>query len=39
MYDLPTEDNIAEVVVDGDVVAGRKEPVRVMKGKEKEEAA
>ncbi len=39
MYDLPTETNIAEVVVDGDVVAGRKEPVRVMKGKDKEEAA
>ena len=29
----------AEVVVDGDVVAGRKEPVRVMKGKDKEEEA
>ena len=40
MFDLPTEDNIAEVVIDGDVVDGRKEPVRVLKGdKDKEEAA
>ncbi|MCJ1962562.1 ATP-dependent Clp protease ATP-binding subunit ClpX [Novosphingobium mangrovi (ex Hu et al. 2023)] len=39
MYDLPTEENIAEVVVDGDVVAGRKEPVRVLKGDKAEEAA
>jgi ATP-dependent Clp protease ATP-binding subunit ClpX len=39
MYDLPTETNIAEVVVDAEVVAGRKEPVRVLKGKDKEEAA
>ena len=34
MFDLPTEGDIAEVVVDADVVAGRKEPIRVMKGKE-----
>jgi ATP-dependent Clp protease ATP-binding subunit ClpX len=39
MYDLPTETDIAEVVVDGEVVAGRKEPVRVMKGKDKAEEA
>ena len=39
MYDLPTEENIAEVVVDADVVAGRKEPVRVLKGDKAEEAA
>jgi ATP-dependent Clp protease ATP-binding subunit ClpX len=39
MYDLPTETDIAEVVVDADVVDGRKDPVRVMKGKDKEEAA
>ena len=34
MFDLPTEEGIAEVVIDGDVVEGRKEPVRVLKGKE-----
>jgi ATP-dependent Clp protease ATP-binding subunit ClpX len=38
MFDLPTEDGIAEVVVDGDVVEGRKEPVRVLKGKAEEAA-
>ncbi len=42
MFDLPSMDGVTEVVVDGDVVLGRKEPVRVMegkKGKQKEEAA
>ncbi|MBM3595900.1 MAG: ATP-dependent Clp protease ATP-binding subunit ClpX, partial [Alphaproteobacteria bacterium] len=39
MYDLPTETGIAEVVVDADVVAGRKEPIRVMKGKDAAEEA
>ena len=34
MFDLPTESDIAEVVVDKDVVEGRKDPVRVLKGKE-----
>jgi ATP-dependent Clp protease ATP-binding subunit ClpX len=34
MFDIPTEEDIAEVVVDKDVVEGRKEPVRVHKGKE-----
>ena len=34
MFDIPTEDDIAEVVVDADVVEGRKAPVRVHKGKE-----
>ena len=34
MFDIPTEQDIAEVVVDGDVVEGRKDPVRVHKGKE-----
>ncbi|MEO7383935.1 MAG: ATP-dependent Clp protease ATP-binding subunit ClpX [Novosphingobium sp.] len=34
MFDLPTEDDISEVVVDKDVVEGRKDPVRVHKGKE-----
>ena len=42
MFDLPSMDDITEVVVDADVVAGRKEPVRVMdskKAKRKDEAA
>ncbi len=42
MFDLPSMDGISEVVVDADVVLGRKEPVRVMEGKKgdkKEEAA
>ena len=34
MFDIPTEPGIAEVVVDKDVVEGRKEPVRVLRGKE-----
>ncbi|MBB4859892.1 ATP-dependent Clp protease ATP-binding subunit ClpX [Novosphingobium chloroacetimidivorans] len=39
MFDLPTENHIAEVVVDKDVVEGRKEPIRVHKGDKAEEAA
>jgi len=42
MFDLPSMEGVSEVVVDADVVGGRKEPVRVMdgkKGKQKEEAA
>ena len=39
MFDLPTEGDIAEVVVDKDVVEGRKEPVRVLKGDKAEQAA
>ena len=38
MFDIPTEQGIAEVVVDKDVVEGRKEPVRVLKGKAEEAA-
>jgi len=34
MFDLPTLDGVIEVVVDKDVVEGRKEPVQVHKGKE-----
>jgi ATP-dependent Clp protease ATP-binding subunit ClpX len=30
MFDLPSMEGVSEVVVDADVVAGRKEPVRVM---------
>jgi len=42
MFDLPGMDGISEVVVDADVVEGRKEPVRVLgndNDKKKEEAA
>jgi ATP-dependent Clp protease ATP-binding subunit ClpX len=30
MFDLPSLDDVTEVVVDADVVHGRKEPVRVV---------
>jgi ATP-dependent Clp protease ATP-binding subunit ClpX len=41
MFDLPSMDGVTEVVVDKDVVDGRKEPVRVVEGtgKKKEAAA
>ena len=41
MFDLPSMDGVTEVVVDKDVVDGRKEPVRVVTndGKGKKEAA
>ena len=41
MFDLPSMEGVSEVVVDGDVVLGKKEPVRVVEGKKgkKEEAA
>jgi ATP-dependent Clp protease ATP-binding subunit ClpX len=39
MFDVPTEQGIAEVVVDADVVEGRKDPVRVLGGDKAEEAA
>jgi ATP-dependent Clp protease ATP-binding subunit ClpX len=35
MFDLPTLEGVTEVVVDKDVVDGRKEPVQVVKGQEK----
>ncbi|RVQ66504.1 ATP-dependent Clp protease ATP-binding subunit ClpX [Croceicoccus ponticola] len=34
MFDLPTLEGVTEVVVDKDVVEGRKEPIQVHKGKE-----
>ena len=34
MFDIPSEAEIAEVVVDKEVVEGRKEPVRVLKAKD-----
>src|SRR5690606_38740114 len=41
MFDLPDMDDVSEVVVDKDVVDGRKEPIRVVssEGKKKEVAA
>ena len=42
MFDLPSMEDVSEVVVDADVVEGRKEPVRVLandNGKKKEAAA
>ncbi|HSG34239.1 MAG TPA: ATP-dependent Clp protease ATP-binding subunit ClpX, partial [Sphingomonadaceae bacterium] len=40
MFDLPSMEGVTEIVVDKDVVEGRKEPIRVLGGKdEKEEAA
>ena len=39
MFDLPSMDGVTEVVVDKDVVEGRKEPVRVVSAKDKKEAA
>ena len=35
MFDLPTMDGVDEVVVDKDVVDGRKDPVRVYAKKDK----
>ena len=39
MFDLPSMDGVTEVVVDKDVVEGRKEPVRVVTGDGKKEEA
>ena len=42
MFDLPSMEGVSEVVVDADVVEGRKEPVRVVSNdddKKKEQAA
>ena len=45
MFDLPDMDGVTEIVIDKDVVEGRKDPVRVVEGrakkggKEQEEAA
>jgi ATP-dependent Clp protease ATP-binding subunit ClpX len=35
MFDLPTMEGVTEIVVDKDVVEGRKDPVQVLKGQEK----
>ena len=40
MFDLPDMEDVTEIVIDKDVVEGRKEPIRVVGGKtDKEEAA
>src|SRR3546814_4325783 len=39
MFDLPSFDGVDEVMIDKDVVEGRKEPVRVFAKKETEGAA
>lgn len=39
MFDLPSMDGVTEVVVDKDVVEGRKEPVRVVSGEGKKKEA
>ncbi len=39
MFDLPGMDSVDEVMIDGDVIEGRKEPIRVYAKKEKSGAA
>ena len=40
MFDLPDMEGVTEIVIDKDVVEGRKEPIQVMAGKSgKKEAA
>jgi ATP-dependent Clp protease ATP-binding subunit ClpX len=39
MFDLPSMEDVTEVVVDKDVVDGRKEPVRVIGPEKKEDEA
>ncbi len=42
MFDLPDMDGVTEIVIDKDVVEGKKEPIQVHGGKkaeDKEEAA
>jgi ATP-dependent Clp protease ATP-binding subunit ClpX len=39
MFDLPTMDGVDEVMIDKDVVEGRKDPVRVYAQKAAEDAA
>jgi ATP-dependent Clp protease ATP-binding subunit ClpX len=38
MFDLPGMDGVDEVMIDKDVVEGRKDPIRVYAKKEKEKA-
>ena len=39
MFDLPDMEGVSEIVIDEDVVAGKKDPIRVHGGEAKEEAA
>ena len=40
MFELPNMDGVSEIVIDKDVIEGRKEPVRVFENKPaKEDAA
>jgi ATP-dependent Clp protease ATP-binding subunit ClpX len=39
MFELPDLENVTEIVIDREVVEGKKEPVRVIAGEEKQEAA
>ena len=38
MFDLPDMDGISEIVIDGDVVEGKKDPIRVVDGDGKKDA-
>ena len=38
MFDLPDMENVSEIVVDKDVVEGRKDPVQVRDGKKDKKA-
>jgi len=38
MFDLPSMDGVDEIMIDKDVVEGRKEPIRVFSKKFKEKA-
>ena len=39
MFDLPDMDGVSEIVIDKDVVDGRKEPIQVLGGEDKKEEA
>ena len=39
MFDLPDMEDVTEIVIDQDVVEGKKDPIRVHGGEAKEEAA
>gem|GEM_PF-1800977 len=38
MFDLPDMEGVNEIVIDGDVVAGKKEPIQVLGSKGEDEA-
>jgi ATP-dependent Clp protease ATP-binding subunit ClpX len=38
MFDLPDMDGVNEIVIDGDVVGGNKDPIQVLGPKEDDEA-